>query len=58
MTRLEYFISVGVKILDTLPEGWKELKNATTAPVGYKWVYNRKSHFSGEYEHALLKIND
>ena len=46
----------GVKFLNSMPEGWKEIKGATTAPNGYKWIFNGKSIFSKEYEHALLKI--
>lgn len=42
-------------ILDKLPEGWKYIKNATTAPKGYRWAYNGKSYFSGEREQAMIK---
>jgi hypothetical protein len=40
----------------TMPPGWKEIRGATTAPSGYVWIYNGKSIFSKEYQHALLKI--
>lgn len=53
---LEYWIGRGIKILHTLPSGWKELKSACIAPEGYKWVSNGKSMFGGEFKHALLKI--
>lgn len=54
--RIAYFKSIGVKFLDTMPEGWKELKGATTAPNGYIWIWNGKNLFGKEYEQALLKL--
>ena len=45
-----------IPILDTIPKGWGIVKGATTAPRGYVWINNRKSIFSDEYRHALLKI--
>ena len=56
MTVLEYFKNKGTKILNELPKGWRLIKGAQTAPVGYVWVNNNKSRFSKEYQHALLKI--
>lgn len=53
---LEMLKSRGVKILDKIPNGWKILKGATTAPRGFVWVWNVKSHFSGEYLAALVLI--
>ena len=44
-----------LKIVEKIPDGWKILEGATTAPKGYKWVYNGKSLFSGKREKALLK---
>lgn len=44
-----------MKILNEIPNGWKQLKGATTAPKGYEWYWNGKSLFSGEYEQALIK---
>jgi hypothetical protein len=41
---------------DTMPSGWKEIRGATTAPNGYVWINNRKSVFSEENRHALLKV--
>ena len=43
------------EIVEKIPDGWKILEGATTAPKGYKWVYNGKSLFSGKREKALLK---
>lgn len=56
--RIAYFKELGVKFLDKMPEGWKKLTGATTAPSGYVWVYNGKSPFSNvaEYKSALLKL--
>ncbi|MCH5149255.1 MAG: hypothetical protein J1G30_01200 [Spirochaetales bacterium] len=42
-------------ILSSLPKDWKVLKNATTAPVGYTWVYNGKGLFDKGYKQALLR---
>lgn len=53
---ISYFKESGVKFLESMPEGWKEINGAMTAPNGYKWIFNGKSIFSKEYEHALLKI--
>lgn len=59
MTRnwLEYHLSKGVKVVTSMPKGWKINEGATTAPIGYTWVYNGKSLFSKERKTALLKIN-
>lgn len=53
---LDYWRSRGIKILHTLPQGWKEKKSACTAPDGYMWISNGKPMFSEGYEMALLKI--
>lgn len=45
-----------VKVYDEMPNGWREIKGALTAPVGYKWICNNKSVFSKERETGLLKI--
>lgn len=44
----------GVDVYDTMPQGWKEVTNAQTAPIGYIWISNNKSHFCGERKSALL----
>lgn len=54
-TKLEKLKSKGVKILNKKPSGWKKIKGATNAPVGYTWCNNGKSLFSGEYKQALVK---
>ena len=47
-----------IPVLDAMPEGWGIVRGAMTAPRGYAWINNRKSIFSDEYRHALLrKIN-
>ena len=43
---------------DEMPEGWKEVQGATTAPNGYVWIWNCKSIFSKEFRHALLKVKE
>lgn len=49
--RIADFKKQGVKFIDSLPDGWTEIKYATTAPNGYKWVYSPK-----DGKRALLKI--
>lgn len=45
-----------VPVYKQIPKGWKELEGAQTAPVGYVWIYNGKSLFSGDYKHGLLEM--
>lgn len=54
--RIAHFKALGVQFLDTMPEGWKKVEGATTAPSGYVWIRNCKPIFSDMYEHALLKL--
>lgn len=54
--RIAHFKALGVQFLDAIPEGWKEIEGASTAPSGYVWIHNCKPLFSDEYEHALLKL--
>ena len=54
--RIKTFVEMGVKILTSMPDGWKDVKGALTAPNGYKWIYNGKPIFGDEYEQALLKL--
>ena len=54
--RIETFVEQGVKIFTSMPDGWKYVKGALTAPNCYKWIYNGKPIFGDEYEQALLKV--
>lgn len=45
-----------VPVYESMPEGWKEIWGAQTAPNGYVWIWNRKSIFSKELKTALLKL--
>ena len=45
-----------VPVYDSMPDGWKEIRGAQTAPSGYVWIWNCKSIFSPEYQRALLKV--
>lgn len=45
-----------IKILGSLPNGWKYLDGATTAPNGFRWASNVKSRFSAGYRHALVRV--
>lgn len=54
--RIKIFVEQGVKIFTSMPDGWKYVKGALTAPNDYKWIYNGKPIFGDEYEQALLKV--
>lgn len=52
------YIKVGgkqVEVLETLPNGWRVDRDATTAPRGYVWINNNKSRFGGERKSALIR---
>lgn len=38
-----------------MPDGWKVLSGATTAPKGFEWITNGKSMLSTDYRCALLR---
>lgn len=43
--------------IDHIPDGWREIKSANTAPDGWVWFCNGKSRFANEwrdYRHALV----
>jgi len=44
------------KVLTKVPEGWKELPNATTAPKGYKWYWNGISFWDNQCKIMLVKV--
>lgn len=44
----------GTPVLNRMPDGWRKLEGATTAPQGYVWICNNKSRMSGERETALI----
>ena len=44
-----------VRVLDALPEGWRYIEGALTAPTGFRWACNGKSRFSPGYRHALVR---
>jgi hypothetical protein len=46
-----------VHIYETMPDGWVESQDATTAPNGFVWINNRKPVFDKEYRHSLLRKN-
>lgn len=39
-----------------LPNDWKRIKGATTAPKGFMWISNGKSLFNQDYRRALLRL--
>jgi len=45
----------GIRLLDTPPDGWVIVPQASTAPIGWRWWSNGKSRFGGEYESALVR---
>lgn len=46
------------QVKTTVPKGWKELEGATTAPNGFKWIYNGKGRFGGGFEQALVPASE
>jgi hypothetical protein len=42
-------------VYDKMPEGYRELKNATTAPRGYRWITNSGSMFDKNRKLAFIK---
>ena len=57
--RIRWLEERGVRFLDELPDGWRYLKGATTAPNGWRWAGHGSLFTSvtgGEpYEHALVR---
>ncbi len=47
---------VKLLVYNLMPEGWKTIFGAMTAPNGFKWICNGKSIFNSEYEKALLRL--
>ena len=45
-------------VLDHLPEGWRYLDGAYSAPLGHRWACNGESRFGGEYRHELIKEDE
>lgn len=45
-------------VITSMPEGWKRVEGATTAPNGYVIVSNNKSRLGGERETKLIKQED
>ena len=45
-------------VIEELPEGWKRVEGALTAPNGYIVVSNNKSRFGGDRETKLIKQED
>ena len=43
-------------VREELPEGWRYIKGALTAPLGYEWAWNVKSHFGGECKQWLVRV--
>ena len=44
----------GIDCYDSIPNGWKIIQGAVTAPKGYTWISNNKSHFSGQRKTGLV----
>lgn len=44
----------GIEEFDSVPDGWVVLRNANMAPLGFRFICNNKSRWSGEYKHALV----
>ena len=50
-------LGVNVPFMKTVPKGWQENTNATTAPKGYTWIDNGKSHFDKDYKSAIVPVS-
>ena len=46
----------GITVYDEMPAGWGVLWNALRAPLGYVFIWNRKSRFTGEYKSGLIRV--
>lgn len=44
-----------IEYVEEVPEGYTEVKDATTAPLGYTWYTNGKSLLNGERKNILVK---
>lgn len=44
-----------IPYLMQVPEGYKEIKNTFTNPIGYKWYSNGLSIFDKDYKQVLVK---
>lgn len=54
--RIAYNKKIGIPFLDKMPEGWKIVRGASTAPNGYVWIHNCGNPFEGKSRTALLKV--
>ena len=43
------------EILETIPPGWRGVRDATNIPDGYQLICNNKSRFCGKRKTALIK---
>ena len=57
MTKLLGYLSGRYPVYTQVPEGWVEIKEATTAPIGYTWYCNNKSILGGERESGLVQTS-
>lgn len=57
MTKLLGYLSGRYPVYAQVPEGWVEIKEATTAPIGYTWYCNNKSLLGGERESGLVQTS-
>lgn len=50
-------ICAGVPRFDKLPDGWRYIDGAKTAPRGWRWASNGMSRFGRDkaYRHALVR---
>ena len=44
-----------VRVLDALPDGWRYIDGALTAPTGFRWACSGRSRFSPGYRHAMVR---
>lgn len=53
--RLESMIARGIKVYNSIPQGWTKIDGATTQPQGYQWINNGLSRWDKNYMSALCK---
>lgn len=46
------------EVFEKPPNGYKKLKNATTAPQGTVWYYNGYGFYSGKFHAVLVKTGE
>lgn len=54
---IEFAEKNDIELYKTIPQGWSELKNCVTGPIGTVWISNMESLKSGNRKRAILLSN-